>query len=296
VKTKSIQYLTGLTVLAALAGVMPMSADVLGFNNGVGYTANGGATFGGNSVTLTDGNGGEARSAFFNAPQSITAGWNASFIYQATNPGGVCFCDGAAFIFQNSLAGPSAVGFGGGDYGYVGIAPSAAIEFSPDSAGLSPGGPGTGFYENATAQSSGIPLISTSPVLLNSMDPIQVALSYDGSTLFETLTDPANSNTFSTSYIGVDLPAIVGGSTAFIGFSGGTGGGTSTQTISNFSFTEATPEPGSVLLLGSGLAAILWRLRARSSVFFTPGEAREETSLPTPRPSQRTAPQCRSLR
>ena len=255
-----------LAVVTALVSVTQISAAILGFNNGAGYTANGGATFSGNSVTLTDGMPmGEARSAFFNTPQSITAGWTASFIYRATNPGGICFCDGAAFIFQNASAGASAVGFGGGDYGYVGITPSAAVEFSPDSAGLSPGGPGTGFYQDATAQSSGIPLNSTAPVFLNSLDPIQVMISYDGSTLFESLADLANSNTFSISYNSVDLPAIVGGSTAFIGFSGGTGGGTSLQTISDFSFTSSVPEPSSLSLFGTAIAGLLWRLRRRSS-------------------------------
>jgi hypothetical protein len=252
-------------VITVFASVTPMFAGILGFNNGVGYTANGGATFSGNSVTLTDGASmGEARTAFFNTPQSITAGWAASFIYQATNPGGLCFCDGAAFIFQNSLAGATAVGFGGGDYGYVGITPSAAVEFSPDSIGLSPGGPGTGFYQDATAQSSGIPLNSTAPVFLNSFDPVQVNISYNGATLVESLTDLANSNTFSISYNGVDLPTIVGGSTAFIGFSGGQGGGYSLQTISNFSFSDAVPEPSSVFLFGTGIGCIFWRLRRQS--------------------------------
>jgi len=264
VRKTSIHFLPGLTVLAALLGIAPLSAGILGFNGGVGYTANGGASFSGNSVTLTDGGFGEARTAFFNTPQPITAGWSASFVYKATNPGGICFCDGAAFIFQNSPAGQNAVGIGGGDYGYVGITPSAAVEFTPDSAGLSPGGPGTGFYQNATAQSSQISLISTSPVLLNSMDQIMVAISYNGSVLFESLTDLANSNTFSTSYTGVDLPTIVGGNTAFIGFSGGTGGGAAAQTISDFSFVNPVPEPGSIFLLGSGLAGLLWRFRTKS--------------------------------
>ena len=39
------------------------------------------------------------------------------------------------------------------------------------------------------------------------------------------------------SYADVDLAAIIGGSTGYLGFTGGTGAATSTQTISNFALS-----------------------------------------------------------
>jgi hypothetical protein len=164
----------------------------------------------------------------------------APFTYQATQPGGICFCDGAAFILQNAPAGASALrtADGGGGYGYYIINPSAAIELSPDGS-LSPGASGTGFYQNGlTPQDGGAPLISTNPVNISSQDPIEATVSYLNGDLTETLEDLTTLATFSHDYGLVNLPSIVGGNTAFIGFSGATGSGTSTQTISNFSFTN----------------------------------------------------------
>ena len=43
------------------------------------------------------------------------------------------------------------------------------------------------------------------------------------------------SATFSTSYTS-DLASVLGASTAWVGFTGGTGAGSSTQTVSNFTF------------------------------------------------------------
>jgi hypothetical protein len=99
---------------------------------------------------------------------------------------------------------------------------------------------------------------------LASGDPILVSLSYNGSTLTETLTDQTTSQTFHTSYA-VDLAGVLG-STALVGFTGSTGGGSSVQTITNFTYAPTSvPEPGSFVLLGIGLVAVTtyqrWRCR-----------------------------------
>jgi hypothetical protein len=48
------------------------------------------------------------------------------------------------------------------------------------------------------------------------------------------LTVPAN--TFTTSFP-INIPATVGGNTAFVGFTGGTGGQTATQEILNWKYS-----------------------------------------------------------
>jgi hypothetical protein len=252
--------------------VNPVSADIIGFANGVGYTSNNGSgspsSFSGNSLTLTNSSPVTANTVFFNIPQSVT-GFTVSFTYQATNPSGICFCDGAAFILQTSAGGIHAIGGGGGGLGYSGIAPSAAIEFSPDNgSGFNPGAPGTGFYTNgATAQSGGPPLFTF--INIGSTDVIEADLSYSGTTLSEMLTDLTTSATFSHTFTGINLASILGSSTAFVGFSGGTGAGASTQVLTNFSYTtSAVPEPSTwaMLLLGfAGLGFVFKQSRRKVS-------------------------------
>jgi hypothetical protein len=61
-----------------------------------------------------------------------------------------------------------------------------------------------------------------------------------GPTLTEILTDTVT-NATSFKVYAANIPNAVGAPTAYVGFTGGTGGATSTQTISNFSFTATTP-------------------------------------------------------
>jgi hypothetical protein len=251
-------------VLATLALVLltpAARAGIVGFNNGSGWTANhsdpGAPTFTSNTLTLTDGGPGEARSAFFNTPQAI-GNWSASFTYQATQPGGLGLADGATFILQNQ--GLKALGSFGGGLGVAGISPSAEVEFNLFTGFGQP--VGTNFETNGANRGA---YNSTGAVNLASGDPIQVSLRYDGSRLSETLTDLSTSATFSTSYT-TNLTSVLGGPTALVGFTGGTGAGTSVQVVSNFSF--AVPEPSSLMMSVTGIMSVAiygyWRRRPRA--------------------------------
>jgi hypothetical protein len=188
----------------------------------------------GDVLTLTNNNNGIATSYWFNTPQNIT-NFTESFVYtQTTNtPGNGA--DGIAIAWQN--AGTTALGGGGGDKGFAGITTAAAMGLN-----IYGGNSGSGSqFNNATPSGNGLATTPTpGGVDITSGHGIQVTFSYRQSdnALTETMTDTTNpSNTFTRVWRGVDIQGQVGGTTARIGFTGGTGGINATQTITNFQFT-----------------------------------------------------------
>ncbi|QDU31369.1 Hemolysin, chromosomal [Anatilimnocola aggregata] len=208
--------------------VSPAVSSLSGFGtNGAGWTLNGAATVATNVLTISSA-ANQARSAYFNQ-RVATSKFTVNFTYNNPNttPTG---SDGFTFVMHNDPRGVGALGGSGGSFGYAGITPSVALGFDiwegrPRGAKLITNG--------VVGLNYTLPGGSPAPVLVGNGTPISVSLSYDGTSLSATLTQGAN--TFTLPALAINIPVAVG-PTSFIGFTSGTGGETSTQTISNFTY------------------------------------------------------------
>ena len=80
---------------------------------------------------------------------------------------------------------------------------------------------------------------------------MNATITYDGSNLTLTITDPTANKTFTKTYTGYNIPQLVGGNTAYVGFTGGTGGLTATQDILTWTYKSTAPSQTQVNLAGA---------------------------------------------
>ena len=145
--------------------------------------------------------------------------------------------------------GPAAQGESGFGLGSSGIHQSAAVSFAASIP--STGVASTGLFFNGdtptdqpVAPDVNQPLAGTGiNFTAGAEDPkgpdtFKATLSYSGTTLSETITDMTTGASFSRNYVNVDLPASVGGDTAFVGFGAGTDGRQATQAITSWTYSS----------------------------------------------------------
>jgi hypothetical protein len=204
-----------------------------------GFTAGamnllGSAKLNGTALQLTDGGGGEAAAAWYQVPANIQT-FTTDFTFQIT-PASTNIADGFTFALQGNNS--AAIGPLGGGLGYgpdsptgtaAGIPNSIAVKFDLYS-NVGEGVDSTGLYTNGASPTVPANDMSSSGVDLHSGHVFHVHLNYNGTTLAMTITDTVTTAAFSTSWV-VNIPSIVGGNTAYVGFTAGTGGVTATQNI-----------------------------------------------------------------
>lgn len=205
-----------------------------GFSSTAGLTLNGNAVADNDTrLQLTDGGLNEASSVFWNAPINIQA-FTTSFEFQLSNAQG----NGFTFTIQN--VGPRALGGDSAGLGYQGIAHSAAIKFNFYNY-ENEGSDSTGLYTNGEPPVNPSVDISPSGIQLGSDDGIVAQITYDGTNLTLNLHDLVTNKTFTQSWP-INLPQVVGSNTAYVGFTGGSGGLSSSQKLISWTYsTQAVP-------------------------------------------------------
>ncbi len=161
--------------------------------------------------------------------------------------------------------GPTALGDSGPGLGYQGLNNSVAVKL--DATDPNNGVSGTGLYYggvdpvtnptapnvHASLQGTGIDFNAASAAA--TPHTFHATLVYTGSSLAETLTDLTTGASYSHLYRNVNLPAAVGGSTAYVGFGGGDDGRHSVENITNWTFTSGTSSAPPTIDHSSGFAS-----------------------------------------
>ena len=240
--------LTNSAVASGIYTVVQNAASSINFTNGFSSGSVvfvGKAVLNGTRLRLTDGGQTEAGAGWYPTQVNVQA-FTTDFSFQQT-PGTSPLADGLTFAIQG--VGTTAIGPNGGGLGYGaqltggsgGIANSVAVKFALFNNGKCKNC--TGLYTDGAAPIT--PEITLGGgVNLQTSDIFAVHISYDGTNLTMTITDTTNTNdTFTTSWP-INVPGTVGGNTAYVGFTGGTGHYTLVQDILNWTYvSNATSAP-----------------------------------------------------
>ncbi len=221
-----------------------------GFVNSSGLiTLAGSTTMNGNAIRLTDTNprGWEVGAAWYDAPVGVTSfTTNFTLLLTSGTEQGMTFCiqnqnpTSTDSTSQYVSGGPYALGNQSG-FGYsgttgtggqnAGLNTSVAVVFDLADGNL------TGLYTNgANPYGSSIDMTSAG-INLQSGHPLNVALSYNGTSLAMTVTDSVTKAVFSHSWT-IDIPTTVAGNTAYVGFTGSTYWWWANQDIESWTYAQ----------------------------------------------------------
>jgi Domain of unknown function (DUF1929)/Legume lectin domain/Glyoxal oxidase N-terminus/PKD domain/Quinohemoprotein amine dehydrogenase, alpha subunit domain III len=237
---QSATMINGFTVAENLGNTVKLET---GFTPGA-MVMNGSAQLNGSVLELTDGQQFEASSAWY-ATRLNVQNFVTDFTFQILPSGTTA--DGFTFALQaNSTA---ALGVAGGPLGYGldtatatgGIPNSVAVKFDLyDNFGE--GIDSTGLYVNGASPTIPSVDMTASGIDLHSGGVFNVHMIYGGGSLAMTITDTVTNAVFTYTWT-IDIPTTIGATTAYAGFTGGTGGLTATQNILTWTLSP-TPVVG----------------------------------------------------
>jgi hypothetical protein len=288
--------LSALLAAAAICALTTLSAQA---QTGVLYTYNGttnGLTLTGNAATahtsdgtvlrLTPASIGQSGAVYYTTPLPLGNGatFSTQFQFRITNAGGLDPADGFVFVLTTNTTG---LGQGGYAIGYGGVAGnSVGIEFDT----FENGGDDTSSNHIAIDTDGNVTdtaLVNVygiancvfgtyqQPGCLSNGDLWTVNISYNGSALTVTLTDPAEGSSFTAlNNYPINLSSILGQNTAYAGFSAGSGSGWENHDIVSWTFAN-TPQitQSAPALSGFGLGFLAILLALSVFVMFHRGRA-----------------------
>jgi hypothetical protein len=217
-------------------------------NFGTGFSSPAGLTFNGSALAtndtrlqLTDGGLNEAGSVFWNAPINVQA-FTTNFEFQLSLAQG----NGFTFTIQNNA--PTALGGDSAGLGYQDILKSVAVKFNfynytNPTSGASSGSNSTGIYTDGQPPLAPYVDLTPSGIQLASGDSIQAQIVYDGANLTLNLLDLVTNDKFTTTWP-INIAQVVGGNTAYVGFTGGTGGLSASQKLLTWTYATQALPPG----------------------------------------------------
>ncbi|MCY2953200.1 MAG: PA14 domain-containing protein, partial [Planctomycetota bacterium] len=183
-----------------------------------------------NLIRLTESLNDQTASAFTTYGYDIRA-FDAKFKLRFSGGSGTP-ADGIVFALQSQA--PTALGGGGGSLGFNGIRPAVGVKFDIYAGQLGQ----TGLYVNSDVNADG----PQTGLAFLSGNVYEVTLDYNGTTLKQTIVDTVTSQQFTTTYT-LDLVKALGGTWAYIGWTGATGGENATQDILSLTFDSKEPTP-----------------------------------------------------
>jgi hypothetical protein len=213
------------------------------------------SVYSGSSIQLTNTSGGVQNNAWYETPVNVEA-FTTTFTWNAVCPAKPALCgDGMGFIIlsnpNSSSEGFNYSGYSGSQFSWSKCSSSTdcpsmksvLVKFdlynnstSTDGANL------TGFYSGGVypqppqAQYD----MSSSGISMQSGHLMKATLTYNGTVLTESVTDTVTGATYRNSY-SANIPALVGGNTAFVGFGGSSGAATVTQNLQSWTYAVEAP-------------------------------------------------------